>query len=104
MAPGPRPPIRWSELMSFQVSPASFETYTPPFLFASTDAYIRVGSLGATAMPIRPRPSSAAGNPLVSGRQFVPPSVDLKIPLPAVIKEAPLRTSHGATRAAHKTA
>src|SRR5258708_7570486 len=61
---------------------------------------MRFASLGATAMPIRPSPSLAPGNPLVKGFQVSPPSVDLYSPLPAILMEAPLRTSHAATRQA----
>ena len=47
-----------------------------PF-FAFTQAYMRSGSLGETVGPMRPMPSVAPGNPLVSCRQLLPPSLDL---------------------------
>src|SRR5580765_1107984 len=53
---------------------------------------------------MREIPSAAPGNPLLDGRHVVPPSVDLYRPLPAISIDAPLRTSHGATRAAHNAA
>src|SRR5258708_27884805 len=53
---------------------------------------------------MRPRPSSAVGKPFVSCFQVLPPSVELKRPLPAAMNDSPLRISHGATRAAHSAA
>src|SRR5262245_38542932 len=78
------PTTRLSELTSFQLSPASSERYRPsiPLFSASQIAYIRFGSLGATAMPMRPSPSEREGNPFVNGRQFEPPSEETKRPLP----------------------
>src|SRR6516164_646928 len=65
---------------------------------------MRLGLLRAIAMPIRAQPSSAPGNPLAIGRHVVPPSVDLYKPLPGIVNDSPLRTSHGATRAAQSAA
>jgi hypothetical protein len=61
----------------------------------STVAVERRGSLGATPMPMRPSPSGAVGSPCVSWRHVVPPSVDLKRPLPGPVKTP---FSHGAWR------
>ena len=72
--------------------------------FVSTLRYMRFGLLGAMAMPMRERPSSAVGKPCVIGRQVLPPSVDLYKPLPGMMKDSPLRTSQGATRAAQSAA
>ena len=99
----PRPETRFSELTRFQLSPASSERKRPPAPPpASTTAYIRFPSLGATAMPILPRPSSAAGSPFDRCRQFVPPSVDTKSPLPAALYSLPY--SQGPCRADQRTA
>src|SRR2546427_568096 len=77
IAPGPRPPIRRSSFTRSQVSPPSSERYTPAFLRASTEAYTRLGRLGATAMPMRPRPSALPGSPFVNSCHVSPPSVGL---------------------------
>src|SRR5437879_8415233 len=104
IAPGPRPPIRRSSFTRSQDSPPSSERYTPAFLRASTEAYTRLGRLGATAMPMRPRPSALPGSPFVNSCHVSPPSVDLYSPLPLEMNDSPLRISHGATRAAHRFA
>src|SRR6516162_288663 len=70
----------------------------------STFRYIRFGSLAAIAIPRRANPSSAVGNPFVIGFHVEPPSIDLYNPLPGIRNDSPLRTSHGATRAAHNAA
>jgi hypothetical protein len=43
-----------------------------------------------------------AGRPVLNCVQLVPPSLDLKTPLPGISNEAPI--SHGAWRAAHSVA
>src|SRR5512143_1667564 len=93
----PRPQSAGSAERRVQVAPASSERKTPPSIAGcgagrpgaagggvgaagsgtrqSTTAYTRRESLGATAIPVRPIP--AAGKPLVSCVQVVPPSTDL---------------------------
>lgn len=63
---------------------------------------MRCGSLGAMAMPMRPKPSPTVGSPPVSGCQVLPPSADLNSPLPGPLNDSPI--SQGAWRAAHSTA
>src|ERR1019366_1102294 len=63
---------------------------------------MRLGSLSAMAMPMRPSPPCAnVGRPPVSRFQVVPPSVDLKRPLLGP-ENAPF--SHGPCCACHSTA
>src|SRR6184192_4987536 len=76
----PRPQTRDSLFIRVQVAPASSERKRPGS-FAVTHAYMRFGSPGATPMPMRLRPSAAAGSPRVNGCHVVPPSIDLKSPL-----------------------
>src|ERR1700736_2986622 len=76
----PRPDFTASVLLRCQLAPASSERYSALGL-ASTSAYMRLGSLGAIAMPMRPSPCAGVGRPPVSCCQVVPPSVDLKSPL-----------------------
>src|SRR5438132_11284140 len=80
----------------------------PTARIEATDAYIRLPSLGATAMsawtiPPGPSPPSvpAVGNPLVSGFHVLPPSIDLKMP-PLVPLHAPF--SHGPWRVSQRHA
>src|SRR5438552_2381874 len=96
----PRPVILPSLLTCRHDSPASSDRYKP-LGRVSTRAYSRLGSLRETSSPIRPRPSSGPGKPLVSAFQVDPPSVDLKSPLFGPLQEP---FSHGAWRAAQSTA
>src|SRR5580658_1917872 len=95
----PRPETRSSVFTRFHVVPASSERYTA-LGFPSTSAYMRLASLGAIPMPMRPSPSAGVGSPPVSCDQVLPPSVDLKRPLPAPL-HSPF--SQGPWRAAHNT-
>src|ERR1041384_2576681 len=98
----PRPHGRASSLTRRQLSPASSDLYKPPICGdPSQRALILFGSLGATQKPIRPRPCSKVGSPLVSCRHVLPPSVDLKSPL---FGPCHWPFSHGPCRPAHRSA
>src|SRR5450830_810985 len=82
-----------SVVARYQVSPASSERKSPSPFVEFTVANMRLGMLGATAMPIRPSPScSNVGSPLASRFQVAPPSNDLYRPEPGP-ENAPF--SHG---------
>src|ERR1019366_2987137 len=85
------PAIRLSVLTTYQFSPASSERYRAAGL-AATATYNRFGSLGLTAIWMRPSPCAVPGSPLVSCFHVTPPSVLLKSPLFVPLK-APF--SHG---------
>src|SRR5437660_9459176 len=93
----PRPQIRPSVLTNRNVAPASSLRYSPPFFCASANAYTRFESLGATEKPMRPSPSFQVGRPSPTCFHVLPPSVDLKSPLPGPLYELP--TVHGGRRA-----
>src|SRR6185503_13233264 len=94
----PRLCTRTSSPVLRQLPPASSERKMPLRAPASIVRYSRRGSLGATARPMRPRPSANVGRPFMIGFHVVPPSVDLNSPLPG-----PCQTpfSHGACRDSH---
>src|SRR5713226_2074247 len=105
------PPIfiagRGSLVMRLQLSPPSSERKKPSpssdayvvGLVVATVAYKRLDWLGAIATLICTRSS---GNPFVSFRQVLPPSVDLKSP--PVIPSKELLSSHGPRRDCHNDA
>src|SRR6185437_15088369 len=64
---------------------------------------MRLGSLGAMPMPMRPRPCATVGRPWPTCFQVAPSSVDLNKPLPGTPLSA-LWPVHGACRVAHSTA
>src|ERR1035437_5052355 len=85
------PAMRLSVLTTNQFSPASSERYRAAGV-AATATYNRLGSLGLTAIWMRPGPAPAIGRPLVSCFHVTPPSMLLKSPLFVPLK-APF--SHG---------
>src|SRR5207237_8468209 len=97
----PQAPSRTSSysLVRVQLTPPSSERNSPPES-ASTSAQTRSWSRGETARPIFPM--IPLGRPLlrVISVQLSPPSVDLKIPLPA----PPETSSQGRRTACHSPA
>src|SRR6185437_1866419 len=77
---------RWrslrSALVRCQVAPASSERNTPPES-ASTSAHTRLGAAADTANPMLPITPLGRPGACVSSVQCSPPSLDLKMPLPA---------------------
>ncbi len=85
--------------MRVHVAPASSERYTPPESF-SMIAHTRAGIAGEIVMPMFPiTPLGMPGLRVISF-QLSPPSVVLKMPLPA----PPLESSHGLRPACQKAA